>query len=57
MKKKPGRGGRREGAGRKPTGKSNYTLSLTEKNADKAKARTDNFSALVDGLIADWLAQ
>lgn len=54
MKKKPTRGGKREGAGRKAEGKKNYTVSLNEKNAEKAK-RGKNFSGFLDGLISDWL--
>jgi hypothetical protein len=49
------RGGKRKGAGRKPEGKKRYLLSLTEKNAERAKKREKNFSGLVDGLLARWL--
>ena len=54
-KTKKTRGGKREGAGRKPEGKKNYTVTLTEKNADKAKKKTPNFSGLLDELLSDWL--
>lgn len=49
------RGGAREGAGRKPMGKAAYTVTLTEKNVDKAKKREANFSGLLDRLLAKWL--
>jgi hypothetical protein len=49
-------GGKRKGAGRKPMGKHRYLLTLTKKNATRAKKREKNFSGLVDRLIADWLA-
>ena len=49
------RGGKREGAGRKPEGKKNYTVSLTEKNVSKARKRERNFSGLLDRLLADWI--
>jgi hypothetical protein len=55
MKKKLNWGGKREGAGKKPQGKKSYLVSLTEKNAERAKRRVDNFSALLDGLLARWL--
>ena len=48
-------GGKREGAGRKPEGKKNYTVSLTEKNVTRARKREDNFSGLLDRLLAEWL--
>ena len=44
------RGGKRKGAGRKPMGKKLYTVSLTEKTAERAKRREDNFSGLLDRL-------
>ena len=40
---------------KKPQGKKSYLVSLTEKNAERAKRRVDNFSALLDGLLARWL--
>jgi hypothetical protein len=49
------RGGRRKGAGRKPMGKSPYTVTLTEQNVDRAKKRERNFSGLLDRLLAKWL--
>ncbi len=49
------RGGRRKGAGRKPMGKAPYTVTLTEKNVEKAKQREANFSGLIDRLLAKWL--
>jgi hypothetical protein len=49
------RGGRRKGAGRKPMGKNPYTVTLTEKNVNRAKKREKNFSALLDRLLASWL--
>ena len=55
MKKALKWGGKREGAGKKPQGKKSYLVSLTEKNAERAKRRVDNFSALLDGLLARWL--
>ena len=55
MKNQPLRGGKREGAGRKPHGKANFTVSLTAENAAKAKAVEDNFSGLLDRLLAEWL--
>ena len=54
--KKDGRGGARPGSGRKPQGKKSYLLSLTESNAELAKKTTDNFSALMDGLLAAYLS-
>lgn len=36
-------------------GKKLYTVSLTEKSAESAKKREDNFSGLLDRLLADWL--
>ena len=55
MKKQSKWGGKREGAGRKSEGKKSYLVSLTEKNAERAKRKVDNFSALLDGLLARWL--
>jgi hypothetical protein len=49
------RGGKREGAGRKPQGKSRYTVTLTEENVEAAQAREANFSGLLDRLLARWL--
>jgi hypothetical protein len=49
------RGGKREGAGRKPQGKERITVSLTAENVKKAKARGINFSGLLDRLLSDWL--
>jgi hypothetical protein len=50
------RGGKREGAGRKPEGKVAYTVTLTEKNVERARKRESNFSGLLDRLLAAWLA-
>jgi hypothetical protein len=36
-------------------GKKLYTVSLTEKAAERAKRRQSNFSGLLDQLLADWL--
>lgn len=44
------RGGKRKGAGRKPMGKNAYTVTLTEKNVERAKKREKNFSGLLDRL-------
>lgn len=55
--KKPKVGGKREGAGRPPEGKKAYLVTLTEKNAEKAKKREKNFSGLLDDLLARWLAR
>ena len=49
------RGGKREGAGRKPMGKAPYTVTLTEGNVERAKKREANFSGLLDRLLARWL--
>jgi len=49
------RGGKRKGSGRKPEGKSPYTVTLTSKNVNRAKKRESNFSGLLDRLLADWL--
>jgi hypothetical protein len=49
------RGGRRKGAGRKPMGKNAYTVTLTEKNVQRTKKREENFSGLLDRLLATWL--
>jgi hypothetical protein len=55
MKTKSKRGGARKGAGRKPMGKSAYTVTLTQTNVAKARRREKNFSGLLDQLIAAWL--
>ena len=55
MPKKTKRGGKREGAGRKPMGKAPYTVTLTEANVDKARRKESNLSGLLDGLLAVWL--
>ena len=57
MKKKPTRGGKRKGAGRKPEGKEPFTVTLTATNVAKAKERAENFSGLLDNLLADWLSR
>lgn len=50
-------GGKRPGAGRKSEGKGRFTVTLTEANVTKAKGRAQNFSGLLDDLLADWLKQ
>lgn len=57
MKKTPEkhRGGKREGAGRKPEGKERFTVTLTAENVKKAKALESNFSGLLDSLLSGWL--
>ena len=55
MPNKPKRGGKREGAGRKPQGKAAYTVTLTQENVERAKKRESNFSGLLDQLLAVWL--
>ena len=55
MKKQLNWGGKRKGAGKKPQGKKAYLVTLTEKNAERAKRRVENFSALLDGLLARWI--
>ena len=57
MKKAIKRGGKREGAGRPSEGKAPYTVTLTEANAEAAKARESNFSGLLDRLLARWLGR
>jgi hypothetical protein len=52
---KKSRGGKREGAGRKPEGKAPYTITLTPANVERAKKRESNFSGLLDDLLASWL--
>ena len=54
MKKKTA-GGKRDGAGRPSQGKKPVTVTLTEANVEKAKARGGNFSGLLDGLLSEWL--
>jgi hypothetical protein len=48
-------GGKRKGAGAKHKGKKAYSVTLTEKNVDRAKKRESNFSGLLDRLLAKWL--
>lgn len=56
MKKRTSkRGGARDGAGRPPEGKGRYTVTLDEKNVTKAKKREDNFSGLLDRLLAEFI--
>jgi hypothetical protein len=55
MPNKPKRGGKREGAGRKPMGKAPYTVTLTEANVNKARRKESNLSGLLDQLLAVWL--
>lgn len=57
MKTKSKRGGKREGAGRKPEGKTAVTVTLTEENVERAKKRESNFSGLLDQLLAKWLGK
>jgi len=56
MKKTHTHGGKRKGAGRPQEGKEKFTVSLTAENVSKAKKREGNFSALLDRLLALWLA-
>ena len=49
-KKTSGRGGHREGSGRKALGKKAVTLRLSEQSIDKL-AQVENKSEFVDGLI------
>lgn len=55
MKEQKQRGGKREGAGRKPLGKERYTVTLTEENVTKAREREANLSGLLDRLLERWL--
>lgn len=48
--KQSGRGGRREGSGRKALGKKAVTLRLSEQSINKL-AQVENKSEFVDGLI------
>lgn len=57
MKPKPTHGGRRKGAGRPPEGKAPYTVTLTTENVERAKKRENNFSGLLDRLLARWLGR
>ena len=43
------------GPGRPNEGKKAYTVTLTEKNVTKAKAKEGNFSGLLNRLLAEWL--
>jgi hypothetical protein len=56
LPKKPLRGGSREGAGRPPLGKTRINLTLNSDLVDRARAKEDNLSALLDRLLATWLA-
>lgn len=51
----PSRGGIRKGAGRPPLGKTRINLTLTKNLVDRARAKEDNLSALLDRLLATWL--
>jgi hypothetical protein len=53
--KKKSHGGKREGAGRPSQGKARYNVMLTTGNVTKAREREDNFSGLIDRLLADWI--
>lgn len=55
MKKKSKRGGAREGAGRPNEGKARFNVTLTAANVERAKRRENNFSGLIDRLLASWL--
>jgi Post-segregation antitoxin CcdA len=55
MKEKPKRGGKREGAGRKPMGKGTYSVTLTATNVVEARKRESNLSGLLNRLLARWL--
>lgn len=54
--KKPQRGGSREGAGRPPLGKVRVNLTLDSDLVQRARAKEDNLSGLLDRLLAKWLA-
>jgi post-segregation antitoxin (ccd killing protein) len=56
MKQKPSHGGKREGAGRPTQGKTRINLTLNQELVERARAREDNLSALIDRLLAQWLA-
>ena len=49
------RGGKREGAGRKPMGKSRFTVTLTSSYVKSAKSIEGNLSGLLDDLLRNWL--
>lgn len=51
----PKRGGKRVGAGRKPTGKKHYDVTLTEATVTEARKHTDNLSGLLDELLSEWV--
>ncbi len=36
-------------------GKAAYTVTLTEKNVERAKKREGNFSGLLDRLLTNWI--
>jgi hypothetical protein len=57
MKETPKRGGKREGAGRKPMGKSTHTVTLTATNVEKARKLELNLSGLLDRLLGEWLGK
>ena len=57
MEVKAKRGGKREGAGRKPMGKRTYSVTLTATNVQKARERELNLSGLLDRLLARWLGK
>jgi hypothetical protein len=57
MQKQTTRGGKREGAGRKPEGKGPFTVTLTKENVVRARARESNLSGLLDRLLAKWLGK
>jgi hypothetical protein len=48
-------GGKRAGAGRPTEGKSRFTVTLSKENVKQAKTKAENFSGLLDALLADWL--
>ncbi|MBE7498649.1 MAG: type II toxin-antitoxin system CcdA family antitoxin [Verrucomicrobiaceae bacterium] len=52
---KPQRGGSREGAGRPPLGKTRVNLTLNSDLVERARAKEDNLSGLLDRLLAKWL--
>ena len=49
------RGGKRGGAGRPAEGKVRVNLTLNEELVEKARAKENNLSALLDRLLAQWL--
>lgn len=57
MKKTQAWGGKRQGAGRKPEGKTAYNVTLTAENVALAKQKETNLSGLLDRLLSTWLSR